>query len=101
MRAMIQTARLRIVYGELPRHLPELSLRTVSEGSTCLLCKRPIEPHAIEVQFPDPRTHKLYVMHPPCYSAWSIAVRSVTPPTDEAGEDVEDVNEQPRPPSSS
>jgi hypothetical protein len=95
---MIQTARLRIVYGELPRQLPELSLRTVSEGTTCLLCKRPIEQHSIEVQFPDPRTHKLFVMHPPCYSAWTIAVRSLTASTDETGTDVE---EQPRPPSSS
>ena len=99
MRAMVQTARLRIIYGELPRHLPELSLRTVSEGSACLLCKRPIEQHSLEVQFPDPWTHKLFVMHPPCYSAWCIAVRSLTPPTDGQGEDVD--AEPPRPPSTS
>ena len=82
MRAMIQTARLRIAYGELPSRVPEMSLRTLSQGSTCQLCRRPIEPHSIEVQFPDPRTTKLFVLHPACYSAWSAAVQKLAAPQD-------------------
>jgi len=77
MRAMIQTARLRIAYGELPGHHPEMTLRGVSQGATCHLCRLPIVPHAVEVQFPDPRSTKVYVLHPECHTAWSIAVRKI------------------------
>ena len=77
MRAMIQTARLRIAYGELPRRHPEMTLRGISQGSTCNLCRLPIEPEAAEIQFPDARSGRLYVLHPECHTAWSIALRQV------------------------
>jgi hypothetical protein len=86
MRAMIATARLRIAYRELPNRLPEMTLRGVSEGATCSLCKRPIAPHALEVEFMDSATTKMYVLHPECHTAWSIAVRRMSPETrDETG----------------
>jgi hypothetical protein len=77
MRAMIQTARLRIAYGELPGRHPEMTLRGISQGSTCHLCRLPIAPQAVEVQFPDPRTTTVHVLHPECHTAWSIAVRKI------------------------
>jgi hypothetical protein len=77
MRAMIQTARLRIAYGELPRRQPEMTLKGISQGSTCNLCRLPIDPQAPEVQFPDPRSGRVYVLHPECHVAWSIALRKL------------------------
>jgi dienelactone hydrolase len=83
MRAMIQTARLRIAYGELPRRHPEMTLRGISQGSACSLCRLPIEPETAEVQFPDPRSGKVYALHPECHTAWSIALRKMTAGADE------------------
>ena len=95
MRAMVETARLRISYGELPRRQPEMTLRGVSQGSICNLCRLPIEPQAAEIQFPDPRSAKVYVLHPECHVAWSIALRKIE---SGAREGVE--SQAPRPPDS-
>ncbi len=78
MRAMIQTARLRIAYRELPGRLPEMTLTGISQGATCSLCRKPIELYSLEVQFTAPGSTDMYSLHPDCHKAWAVAVQRMS-----------------------
>ena len=71
---LIEVARQRIAEKALPAAPPKVILGGCSQGTDCSLCRAAIAPRTSEIEIDCGGA--TYVFHPPCYSAWSTAIRA-------------------------